>query len=198
MNQANLSVPAGAVFGLFGISGVGKTWLAQNVVAQVPELLHLEASALLRVAHQAEGEALRRSPRRDLVASQQALAAAFEKARAGCPERPVLISAHSVIDNDIELVDVPFAAIEPLAIEHYVFLRAESEVIASRRAQSTRQRPHKPASVLAAHQQRALEVCQSYSRASGSPVTVLDLGEAGDAITKLVETIRNHQRPLDR
>jgi len=183
------SKPQGAVFGLFGLSGVGKTWLADRLVERFPALLHLEASSLLKAAHQAEGEALRTSGRDRLIANQEALATAFADARAAQQERPVLISAHTVIDNEAELVEVPFSAIQPLGISYYLFLAADPEVIAARRANSSRQRPARSIAVLAEHQRRACEVCQSYAEGSGRPFLLLDQSGSDRSLEQAIAAV---------
>jgi len=165
----------GPVVGLFGISGVGKTRFASALVELTPEVLHLQASALLRQANGLGNEALRTANRDQLVANQSALALATEQARSGQRERPLLIDAHSVIDNDVELVDVPFEAIQPLNIETYIFLRASPASIIQRRAASTRSRPLRSADELAEHQSRALVVCREYADRSGRPLVIIDV-----------------------
>ena len=165
----------GPVVGLFGISGVGKTRFASALVGLNPEVLHLQASALLRSASGLGNEALRTANRDQLVANQSALALATEQARSGQRERPLLIDAHSVIDNDVELVDVPFEAIKPLNIETYIFLRASPASIIQRRSASTRSRPLRSAEKLAEHQSRALVVCREYADRSGRPLVIIDV-----------------------
>ena len=113
------------MIGLFGLSGVGKTRFASELVAREPRILHLQASALLRKASGLLDEELRTADRDAMHANQKALADALQEARAGRRERPVLIDAHSVIDNDVDLLDVPFEAIRPLGIGHYLFVRAD-------------------------------------------------------------------------
>lgn len=165
----------GPVVGLFGLSGVGKTRYAQVVVARKPRVLHLQASDLLRRASGLNNEDLRTAQRDRLVANQDSLAAALYEARAGSRDRPVLIDAHSVIDNDVELVDVPFEAIEPLHIDAFVFLRADPDLIVARRLRSDRVRPHRSAETLAEHQRRALDVCGQYAARSGAPLTIVEV-----------------------
>lgn len=164
----------GWVVGLFGLSGVGKTRYAQDVVARVPRVLHLQASELLRRASGLCDEELRTAQRDRLVANQDALASALEEARSGQRDRPVLIDAHSVIDNDVELVDVPFQAIRPLGIDAFVFLRADPGLIVVRRSRSDRHRPYRSADTLAEHQHRALDACMVYATRSGAPLTIVD------------------------
>lgn len=188
----------GSVVGLFGISGVGKTWLAARIVEAMPEVMHLQASALLRHAHGVDGEALRTAARDDLHSNQSVLASAVAAARLGREGRPVLIDAHSVIDNDAELVEVPFEAIAPVGIAHYLFLAADPKVIALRRSWSDRSRPERAATVLATHQRRALAVCRAYASRTGRPFTLLDSPDPQRAAQVALEVFRGLDPPLDR
>jgi adenylate kinase len=140
----------------------------------MPRILHLQASALLRQAHGLSGEALRTASKSDLQSNQSALELAVREARNGMLDRPVLIDAHSVIDNDSELVPIPFTAIAPLGIVYYLFLSADPETIADRRIRSARERPRRSVDALAAHQRMALQVCEGYSKQSGMPFMLLD------------------------
>lgn len=173
----------GPVAGLFGISGVGKTWLGSGLVAAMPNILHLQASTLLRQAHGITDEALRTSSAKDLRSNQVALALAMRDARLGQQNRPVLIDAHSVIDNDKGLVWIPYEAIEPLCIGHYLFLSADPETIAHRRACSDRVRPIRSVEVLRDQQQQALAACKDYAQQSGAPLTVLESTDGAENLT---------------
>lgn len=190
--------PTGSVVGLFGVSGVGKTWLASKILEASPEVLHLQASALLRRAHGVDGETLRTATRDDLHSNQSMLATAVAKARLGREAKPVLIDAHSVIDNDIELVEVPFEAIAPIGIAHYLFLAADPEVIVQRRFGAERSRPARAAAVLATHQLRAADVCQTYASRSGQPFTLLDSSEGDRVVQVALNVFRSLDLPLDR
>lgn len=80
-----------------------------------------------------------------------------------------------MIDNDVELIDVPFEAIDPLHIDAFVFLRADPELIVARRSRSDRLRPYRSAETLAEHQRRALDACGQYAVRSGAPLTIVDV-----------------------
>lgn len=163
----------GPIIGLFGISGVGKSWLSAKLIDAMHEILHVQASALLRHEHDKDGETLRTATDSDVRTNQSVLNAAIAKARLGFESRPVLLDAHSVIDNDEQLVDVPYAAIKPIGIAHFLFLAADPLLIVERRAGSGRARPKRSADVLMTHQRRALTVCQDYAQRSGRPITIL-------------------------
>jgi len=144
------------VVAMFGLSGVGKRWIARQVCARHPVVLHLEASALLRAALNQSGEAFRTAAEDVMADNQRRLAEAFVSAHAAEPDRPVLFDGHSVIDNDSGLVDIPAAVIAPLRPDHIVFVADTGAAIASRRAADTRHWPLRTADDLGQHQARAL------------------------------------------
>lgn len=165
------------VVAMFGLSGVGKGWIARQVCARHPMVLHLEASALLRAALNQSGEALRTAAEDVMADNQRRLAAAFASARAAEPDRPVLFDGHSVIDNDAGLVDIPAAVIAPLRPDHIVFVADTGAAIASRRAADTRHRPLRTADDLGQHQARALAMAESYAVTLSVPFDEVQPGE---------------------
>ncbi|MBP7702193.1 MAG: AAA family ATPase [Phenylobacterium sp.] len=165
------------VVAMFGLSGVGKGWVARRVCARHPVVRHLEASALLRVALNQTGEALRTAAEDVMTDNQRRLAAAFASARAAEPDRPVLFDGHSVIDNDAGLVDIPVAVIAPLRPDHIVFVADTGAVIAARRVADTRRRPLRSVADLDQHQARALAMAQSYAAALSVPFEEVQSGE---------------------
>lgn len=165
------------VVAMFGLSGVGKGWMARQVCARHPVVLHLEASALLRVALDQTGETLRTAAEAVMADNQRCLTAAFASARAREPDRPVLFDGHSVIDNDAGLVDIPVAVIAPLRPDHIVFVTDSGTAIAARRLADTRHRPSRSADDLDRHQARALTLARSYAAALSIPFDEVRSGE---------------------
>lgn len=164
------------VVAMFGLSGVGKGWMARAVCARHPMVLHLEASALLRAALKQTGEALRTATEDVMADNQRRLAAAFAAARAAEPDRPVLFDGHSVIDNDAGLVDIPAAVIAPLNPNHIVFVADSAAAIAARRLADARRRPLRTEDDLNRHQARAQANAQLYAAAFAIPFEVVRSG----------------------
>jgi adenylate kinase len=152
------------VLGLFGISGVGKSYLSAKLVRQFPDLLHLQASQLLRTAHASSGETLRTANADTIAQNQIALGDAFNSARKGQEHKSVILDAHSVIDNDKGLVAIHVDAIRPLSLTHILFVSATPEVIIQRRAGDDRARPVRSLQQIAEYQEKALLVSLQYSR----------------------------------
>lgn len=155
--------PSGPVIGLFGVSGVGKSFFARELAALVPDLLHLRASELLRNAHGQSSEALRTASSEKIGANQTALLHGLVSARRGREHLPVVIDAHSLIDNDQALVPIAASAILPLGISLYAFLEEQPETIVERRRRDERRRPERTAAELFRHQEMALEICRGYA-----------------------------------
>ena len=155
------------VVAMFGLSGVGKGWMASAVCTRQPAILHLEASALLRAALNQPGEILRTATEDVIAHNQRRLAAAFAAARTAEPERPILFDGHCVIDNDAGLVDIPAAVIASLQPDHIVFVADEGAAIAARRLADARHRPLRTVDDLERHQARAQNLAQSYALALG-------------------------------
>ncbi|CAN7642485.1 AAA family ATPase [Phenylobacterium sp. LjRoot219] len=162
---------------IFGISGVGKTTAAQAMLDRFAGLRHFQASSLLKAAHAQSGEELRTAPAERIAENQTVLSRALADARSGSPGAPAILDAHSVIDNDRGLVDLPlqtFAALEPDAI---AFLRADPNAIVARRLSDARHRPARSAAQLAAYQDRAEMVAAAHARALGIPFQVVEGGD---------------------
>lgn len=186
------------VLGLFGISGVGKTRLASLLAAREPRLLHLQASSLLRAHLNRSAEALRTDAPGKVVDNQGSLASAFAAARLRRERDDVILDAHSVIDTEDGLVDVPVAAIAPLGLTALAFLRAPPDQILRRRAKDSRQRPARSEYQLAEYQERALHVCQGYARDLDLPLEVLSGADHSDAAEQVERLIAGWaERRLD-
>jgi adenylate kinase len=148
---------------MFGLSGVGKGWLARKLCEHRPEVLHLEASALMRATFNISSEALRTADAGALTTNQQGLVAAFTGARAAEPLRPILFDGHSVIDNDAGLVQIALEVIAGLKPQHIVFVSEVVSLIAERRRRDTRSRPIRTLDELTRHQDCARELANSYA-----------------------------------
>ena len=107
---------------LLGISGVGKSFLAQKISERRPDLLCLSAGTLLREALEADPEQLRTSNRNVILINQLLLAETVRRARSGRWQQTVLLEAHSIIDNDQELIEVPLKIMLTLDIAGIVLV----------------------------------------------------------------------------
>jgi adenylate kinase len=162
---------------LFGLSGVGKTTMGRQMIDQDEGIAHVSASDLLKAAHSQTGEQLRTAQHDQLVANQGILAEALENWAFPDTARHILLDAHSVIDNDRVLVDIPVAAIASLSPNRLIFLMDDPSVIVARRLSDDRQRPARTVAELNDHQERSLKVCRGYSESIGVPLLVVKSGD---------------------
>lgn len=162
---------------LFGLSGVGKTTMGRAVIERNAGVSHVSASDLLKAAHSQTGEELRTAKRDRLVANQGALADALRAWPFPVGTNHVLLDAHSVIDNDRVLVDIPISAIAPLSPNRLIFISDDPAAIAGRRRSDTRQRPIRTPEELDSHQNRSWAVCQGFSEAMRVPLLRIRSGD---------------------
>ncbi|WP_295174299.1 AAA family ATPase [uncultured Brevundimonas sp.] len=162
---------------LFGLSGVGKTTMGRRVIDQETGIYHVSASDLLKAAHSQTGEELRTAQQDRLVENQQVLASALSEWPFPAGTRHILLDAHSVIDNDKVLVDIPVDAIASLKPSRLIFLTDDPAAIATRRLSGDRPRPVRTTSELNEHQERSLTVCRGYSEEMGVSLVVVKSGD---------------------
>lgn len=153
------------VVAVFGLSGVGKSWLIARFAAVNP-VLHLQASQLLKDAKAAvTGMAMTSEElRKDAVIDNQALLiSAFVNARNAAPV-PILFDGHCVIDAGDKLVEIPASVVEALGPSALLFVHAEPSAIFNRRTgDMTRVRPTRSIVELKEHQDRARAICGEYA-----------------------------------
>ena len=93
---------APVVIGVFGISGVGKSWLVSEVAARIPGCLHLQGSALIKQGladPSVSSEELRCSGSNRIVANQRILVAMFDRALSEHTGGLVLFDGHLLVDS---------------------------------------------------------------------------------------------------
>ncbi len=162
---------------LFGLSGVGKTTMGRRITDRDACIAHLSASDLLRAAHAQTGEELRTAQKDRLVANQEVLGEALNRWDFPMGTHHILLDAHSVVDNDRVLVEIPVQVIASLAPSRLVFITDEPAAIVARRASDKRQRPARTTEELHYHQERSLAVCIEFSEALSVPLSILKAGD---------------------
>jgi adenylate kinase len=104
----------------------------------------------------------------------------------------VLLDAHSVIDNDRFLIEIPTAVIRPLGVAAILFVEADAGLIARRRLHRSRAAPRRTPEELAAHQDCARNVCTKYSQELGVPLETVT-SDAVEAAVDFVKSIVKHR-----
>lgn len=150
---------------VFGLSGVGKTTLISEFVREHSSWRSLSASSLLREISNQHPEHLRTLSRSEIKLNQLLLAMTVRKRRALVgPSVDWLLDAHSVINNDCELVPVPVEVIAELSPDLLVFIYGTPELILRRRTSDPhRHRPLLSIQQIAEEQKLAFETCLRYS-----------------------------------
>lgn len=155
---------------IFGLSGVGKTTLCKAFVRQYPQYIHLSASQMLREATGRMSEELRKSDTKTIRERQIILSAVLQEKRRGRDSSPVLIDAHSVIDNDRTLVPVPTSAIAAMKPTGLVFIAADPVTLLQRRTADSRERPLRTVDELREQQERAEGVAHAFAEELSLPI----------------------------
>lgn len=182
---------ARAVIGVFGISGVGKSWLVGEVAARIPRTLHLQGSALIKQGladPSMSSEELRRASGDRIVANQRILIAMVNRAVAEHPSSLVLFDGHLLIDTPAEMIEIPLEVIAALQLKLLVHVEAEPTQIAARRhGDAFRTRPARDIDTLAAHQNRSRDLCKAYGCHLGIPIHIVVSGD----VDRLAAVCRN-------
>jgi adenylate kinase len=167
------------VVAVFGLSGVGKSWLTSRYAKRFG-VLHVQASQLLRETKASlfgvnlTAEELRQGA---VLDNQELLVRAFTNVRR-TSVKPIIFDGHCVVDNGTDLIEIPSEIIVGLHILHIVFVEGPVEAIVERRLKdSDRVRPIRSVFDLGLHQHRAKEVCRNYSTSLGIPLTFVLAGD---------------------
>ena len=153
-----------SVVAVFGLSGVGKSWLISRFAA-AETVVHAQASQLLREARAAiSGRAETQEELRKgaVLENQTLLIEAFARLRASATA-PVIFDGHSVVDGRDRLIEIPVDVIQALGPTGLVFIRDDPAAIVTRRAQDKfRIRPARTEAEIGVQQDRAFMVCARY------------------------------------
>lgn len=151
--------------------------MGRAIIDQDPGFAHVSASDLLKAAHAQTGEELRTAQKDQLVSNQGALTSALRAWPFPRETHHILLDAHSVIDNDKVLVEIPADAIASLLPNRLIFVFDEPATIVARRLSDARQRPARTAEELEVHQRRSLEVCEHFSELMALPLVAVQSGD---------------------
>jgi adenylate kinase len=180
-----------------GIAGVGKTYLVRAATSALPGAISWSAGEIIGQARRvADPETLRTLPADDLVGSQELLIGGFQARRREAPSPLVLLDAHSVIDTDRGLFEIPVDVIRRLAPSGLMHVEDNAQAILERRlADHGRPRPVRSLSELVEYQNRSVRCCQHYRDALRIPLVVVRSGDV-EIFVKSVELLRNGEVPL--
>lgn len=178
----------GPLIVLLGISGVGKSYLARRIFLRRPNILCLSAGALLKDALAEDPEQLRTANRDVVLKNQMILADAVRTARNHRWKQTVLLEAHSVIDNDQELIEVPIDAMRAIQVAGIILIEEPASDILRRRDADMRSRPARGLRELEDQQQLSNAVTYQYADALSAPIQKVSSGDSETAL-KFIHTI---------
>jgi adenylate kinase len=179
----------GPVIVLLGISGVGKSRLARSIAIARPAILRLTASELLRSSLHTTGERLRTASSAQVRGNQTQLGPALAKARENNWCRPVLLEAHSFIDNDRELVDVPTSVMRELGACGFLILEAPPADIYRHREEDSRIRPTRDIDELDRQQRHGRQLARQYATELNVPLRFVGSDDKEAALSFVDEVL---------
>lgn len=163
---------------VFGVSGVGKSWLCRQAAASLG-LRHVSGSELIR----AEKERLTSQIvsadelRTDRVVDNQELLLAGFRIYEAQDSTSILFDGHNVVDTNDGLVRIPFEVISglrPAGIA--VVVDTPAAIISRRNADSTRGRPQRNEETLSNYQDLCLELAKDHATLLSVPMESIASG----------------------
>lgn len=172
---------------VFGISGVGKSWLCRQAAASLG-FRHVSGSELIRAEKERVTSQIVSADqlRTDRVVDNQELLLAGLRAYEAQDDRSILFDGHNVVDTNDGLVRIPFeviAELRPAAI--VMIVDAPDAIVLRRLTDTTRARPDRNAQELSTYQDLCLELAQAHAEALAVPMTPISSGETHKLITFL-------------
>jgi adenylate kinase len=155
-----------------GISGVGKTKLLERAIDSFPSAVIWRAAEIIGNARDViDPEALRNLPIGEIQQNQKLLVKGFNARRKALPEGLVFLDAHSVIDSENGLIDIPFEVARHLHPAGIIHISDDVPRILERRtADKNRVRPVRSLAQLTEYQQRSIASCERYSVGLNVPI----------------------------
>lgn len=167
------------VVAVFGLSGVGKTWLISRYAVS-SEALHVQASQLLRQeTTKLTGEAVTNEGLRKgaVLDNQSLLVQAFSKVAASAT-KPIIFDGHCVVDTGDRLIEIPSGVIKALLPSGIVFVHDRAAAIVARRAGDiARARLVRSEGEIELQQERAVAVCRDYAKELGLGLHFVEAGD---------------------
>ena len=127
-----------------GLSGVGKTYVIERMLANDERFVHFSAGSLIKKRLAVvDRDHLRLFSANQILQNQYALVEQFNIEMESVPKGiHVLFDAHMIIDIGTEVIEIPFDIFEKLAPSRMILLCEDPEIIVQRRnSDSSRDRP---------------------------------------------------------
>ncbi len=163
-----------------GLSGVGKTFVIEKLVRESDSYVHLSAGSLIKKRRaNLERDRLRELEKNSILANQYLMIEQFKKELNTIDRRfSIIFDAHMVIDNDHELIEVPYEIFEQLSPIRIIFLFDEAEKIIEKRIfDNSRKRPIRSIPEIIEQQNRSIMLAQKHSSRLSIPFIEIQSGD---------------------
>ena len=166
---------------MFGVSGVGKSWMISNVAKNQDDFAQISASKLIKEAANdplMKSEALRTVGAVGIDKNQNLLVLSFNKYLSTTEKSKILFDGHSVIDTDTGFFEIDVTVIQSIAPSTIIFVWDDPNKILIRRTRdSSRVRPVRTVEEIENYQSIALNVCKKYSTKLNIPLIKIRSGD---------------------
>ena len=178
------------VVGIFGISGVGKTTLIESVIGKRSSWVRVSAGALVQEHRPSVGrDSLRELPLDGLQENQEAIVIGLHRTRETIRAELILFDGHILVDNGLQLFEVPRHVIARLQLDALVFVEeAPREILVRRSRDPQRARAKRSLEEIAAEQSRARSMALSYAQALGLTVRTFASNQL-EELTAFLESV---------
>jgi adenylate kinase len=163
-----------------GLSGVGKTFIIKKLTHKSDTCVHLSAGSLIKKRlENLDHDQLRKLDANSILANQYLMIEQFKEELRTIDKRfSIILDAHMVIDNDIEIIEVPYEIFEKLSPKRIIFLSEIAEKIMERREfDNSRKRPIRSISEISEQQNRSIMLAQKYSLQLSIPFIEIRSGD---------------------
>lgn len=175
-----------------GISGVGKTVIVNSLLQISERFVHFSAGSLIKKQlENVKHDELRLMERDRILHNQNLLLAQLElEVRNVSSDACVLFDAHMIIDNDQDLIEIPFDFFEKLNPSLLAFIQESPEIISLRRLQdSSRARPQRTIAELESQQDRSRKLAEEYCQRLSVPCLGFNSTQTEELTQKLLSFI---------
>lgn len=160
--------------GIFGLSGVGKTFLASKFVENRNDFILTRASKLIKdFKHDIKYQTLNES---SVNRNQLALIKSFELFKENHPNKNILIELHNIIETPNGPIPIDDCVFEKLKLDAACFIsRPPKEILIQRSLDLTRERSSANESEIEDYQHRAIALFKkSFMRLPPSRISILN------------------------
>lgn len=173
---------------IYGVPGVGKTFLIKELLLKETGFVHLSAGSLIKQGlTEEERDSLRLLDKDSILLNQETLVQNFNKAMMLNDLKNIILDAHILINNGTELVKVPFDIIKRLSPSKIIYISdTPSNIICKRNKDINRpQRAKESSEEIANLINQSVSVCLDYAKKLDIPFTLLEAPSVDTLMLKI-------------